>query len=157
LNQRISAAFIMATSMILAVVLATIGFYKTNLDHTEKQNSSDRPMFAFIRNHKSPGDEYLIPIDMQDFRLETGAPVYVEFKSIPYYDVEVIEWYRRINTAGSIYRAPTRRVGCRLLRELYLEGVTHAVLPYDHTIKNCPNLAIQYVDLNYQVYKIVED
>jgi hypothetical protein len=43
------------------------------------------------------------------------------------------------------------------LSELYLEGVTHAVLPYDHTVKNCSNLVIQYVDMNYQVYKIVEE
>jgi hypothetical protein len=157
LNRRISAPVLITGSVILAVALAATGFYKTSLDHTEKVNSSDRPMYAFIESYKSPGDVYLIPIDMQDFRLETGAPAYVEFKSIPYKDNDVIEWYRRINAAGNLYRAPTKRVGCRLLSDLYREGVTHAVLPYDHTIKNCSNLEIQYVDLHYQLYKIVEE
>ncbi len=157
LSSQVPTLAVMAASMALVVALAATGLYKTNLNNTEKKNSPSQSMLSFIDNHKSPGDVYVIPIDLQDFRLETGAPAYVEFKSIPYKDVDVIEWYRRINTAGSLYRAPTKRVGCHLLTELYQEGVTHAVLPYDHTIKNCPSLVNQYVDMNYQVYKIVEE
>lgn len=157
LDQRVPARPMMAASLILVIALAAAGLYKTRLDDAEKKNSREQPVLAFVESHKSPGDVYLIPIDLQDFRLETGAPVYVEFKSIPYKDSDVIEWYRRINAAGSLYRAPTKRAGCRLVSELYREGVTHAVLPYDHTIKNCANLVIQYVDTNYQVYKIIEE
>src|SRR5262249_57776904 len=31
----------------------------------------------------------LIPIELQGFRLRTGAPIYIDFKSIPYRDVDV--------------------------------------------------------------------
>jgi len=153
----VPANAMMAASMTLVLALAAAGLYKTRLDFVEKKNSREQPMLAFVESHKSPGDVYLIPIDLQDFRLETGAPAYVEFKSIPYKDSDVIEWYRRINAAGNLYRAPTKRAGCRLLEELTREGVTHAVLPYDHTIKNCSNLSIQYVDMDYQVYKIIDE
>ena len=37
-------------------------------------------------------DSRLIASDLQQFRLHTGAPIYVDFKAIPYKDVEVIEW-----------------------------------------------------------------
>lgn len=157
LARRVPARATMAASVTLVLALAAAGLYKTQLDYAEKKNSREQPMLAFVESHKSAGDVYLIPIDLQDFRLETGAPAYVEFKSIPYKDSDVIEWYRRINAAGNLYRAPTKRAGCRLVSELYREGVTHAVLPYDHTIKNCSNLVIQYVDMDYQVYKIIEE
>lgn len=157
LNRRLPAAAVMAASLFLSIALAATGLYKINLDYAEKKNSREQPMLAFVESHKSPGDVYLIPIDLQDFRLETGAPAYVEFKSIPYKDSDVIEWYRRINAAGKLYRAPTKRAGCRLVSELHRAGVTHVVLPYDHTIKNCSNLVIQYVDTDYQVYKIIEE
>ena len=143
------------SALILAILLAGSGITKTFLEYVEKKGSPDRAMMAFIDQNKSSGDTYLIPHDMQDFRLETGAPVYVEFKSIPYKDTDVLEWYRRVSKAGSLYQASMKRTGCQILADLRLEGVTHAVLPYDHTVKNCENLAIQYVDLNYQVYKIL--
>lgn len=157
LTKRISASAIKAACMAVVVVLAALGLYKTLLNVNEKNNSNAHPMLKFVKDHKSPEDVYLIPLDMQDFRLETGASAYVEFKSIPYRDSDVLEWYRRIRLAGNLYRAPIKRTGCQILSELFREGVNHVVLPYDHTVKNCSNLNIQYVDLNYQVYQLTGD
>ena len=36
----------------------------------------------------------MIPVGLQRFRLHTGAPIFVDVKSIPYKDVDVIEWPR---------------------------------------------------------------
>ena len=155
LEERAHPKILMASSVALVIFLAGTGFTKSALEYNQKVSSSDRAMMAFIKENKSQGDVYLIPLDMQDFRLETGASAYIEFKSIPYKDVEVLEWYRRVSIAGNLYRAPMKRVGCQILHDLYLEGVTHAVLPYDHTVKNCENLEIRYVDINYQVYRIL--
>src|SRR5262249_38857192 len=44
-----------------------------------------------------------IPVDFQSFRLTTGATVFVDFKSIPYADVEVIEWHRRMKACEACY------------------------------------------------------
>ena len=54
------------------------------------------------------------PAKMQDFRLETGAPAYIEFKSIPYKDVDVLEWRRRVDFTRGFY-TQTR---CRKLLDL---------------------------------------
>src|SRR5262249_25131257 len=47
-----------------------------------------------------------IAIDLQRFRLATGAPIYVDFKAIPYKDTEVLEWYQRMRLCTSIYTSP---------------------------------------------------
>jgi hypothetical protein len=44
-------------------------------------------------------DGRIIPVDLQRFRLYTGAPIFVDFKSVPYQDTEVLEWYARLHLA----------------------------------------------------------
>lgn len=50
-------------------------------------------------------DQHLVAIDLQRFRLFTGAPIVVDFKSIPYKDIEVIDWRDRLLACRSLYRA----------------------------------------------------
>jgi hypothetical protein len=68
----------------------------------------------------------LIAIDLQRFRLFTGAPLFVDFKSIPYKDVEVVEWYRRLLWAHKIYTDPDWSAH-ELRTELKRGGITHVV------------------------------
>src|SRR5205823_2450629 len=49
-----------------------------------------------------PGSN-LIPVDLQRFRLATGAAIYVDFKSVPYRDAEVIEWLARVRQGEEWY------------------------------------------------------
>ena len=42
------------------------------------------------------GAGMFLSVDLQDFRLTTGAPLFVDYKSIPYQDAEVLEWYERV-------------------------------------------------------------
>jgi hypothetical protein len=45
----------------------------------------------------------LIAIDLQRFRIATGEPIYVDFKSIPYKDTEIVEWKRRLLWVRKLY------------------------------------------------------
>ena len=77
-------------------------------------NDAELPLLDYVREHKQVGDVYLlpvkfptikkespagqsktfappvrvgnagIPVDMQRFRLSTGAPIYIDFKAPPY-------------------------------------------------------------------------
>lgn len=47
----------------------------------------------------------LVPVDWQHFRLESGHAIYVDWKSHPFIGTEVVEWWRRINTAQEFYEA----------------------------------------------------
>jgi hypothetical protein len=73
-------------------------------------------------------DTNQIPVDLQRFRLETGACIYVDFKSVPYAPAEVEEWLRRMEFAGSLadgaeWNSPETRAALRR------EGITHVVWP----------------------------
>lgn len=99
------------------------------------------------------GDARLIPLDLQRFRLYTGAPIYVDFKSIPYKDTEVIEWRRRLLLAE---RAQELIRGGRLpeaLASLRGEGVTHLVQPADTPLFD-PGLHEIYQDRYYRILVI---
>ncbi len=139
----------------VAILLAVAGggIFAVNLQ--DRAESPDRAMMAYTLSNRAPGQNYVIPLHMQDFRLETGIPAYVEFKSIPYNDVDILEWYRRVSLAGRLYQATMQRYGCEALTELSSEGVTHVVLPYDHAAKNCPMLDRQYIDFSYEVFELV--
>ena len=88
---------------------------------------------------------------MQDFRLATGAPIYIDFKSIPYKDTDVLEWYRRHRLTGKFYQTND----CDLLAELAFEdGITHLVLAHGDPAQVCPNLSEVYLDDSYGVFEI---
>ena len=44
-----------------------------------------------------------IPVDLQRFRLHTGAPIYVDFKAVPYAPAEVLEWVTRMNHLRAVW------------------------------------------------------
>jgi hypothetical protein len=92
-------------------------------------------------------------VDFQQFRLPTGAPLYVDFKSIPYLDIDVLEWRQRIDQAETIQRelrADHAEAARELLRE---EGVTHLVWPAREKLNE--GFQIVFEDDNYRVYRLV--
>jgi hypothetical protein len=82
---------------------------------------------GFVRANLASGQQYLTPPSWLDFRLATGAPQYVTFKSHPYLDVEVLEWQRRLNVAQELYAGAS--MDCEALQRLVVEErVTHIVV-----------------------------
>jgi hypothetical protein len=98
------------------------------------------------------GDNQVIPVDLQRFRLATGAPIYVDFKAIPYEDYEVGEWYSSLKWAEkALEQFREGRLG--VLAEIRKRGVTHVVLPAN--VKwHGEGLEQVYADRAYQVYRV---
>jgi hypothetical protein len=98
-------------------------------------------------------DRRVIPVDLQRFRLYTGAPIFVDFKAVPYRDTDVLEWYARLGLA----RAALEEVrGGRLseaLDELRARGITHLVLPAASELRR-PGVEQVYHDAYYRVYRL---
>jgi hypothetical protein len=126
-----------------------VGGIRFVLDLQRKAGVPERGLYTYVEQNKAPGEVYLTPIKMQDFRLETLAPAYVDFKSIPYKDVDVLEWYRRNQAANRFYKSPD----CDLLPEMVAEGVTHVVTPSRQELPACPDWAPVYSDRYYDVYR----
>jgi hypothetical protein len=90
---------------------------------------------------REPAGENRVPIDFQRFRIATGVPIYVDFKSIPYKDVEVFEWHRRIleceRWSGSALPATT---------------ITHVITRADRDLDG-QQFELVFADANYKSYK----
>ena len=149
-----------------------------------RMNEAERPVLDFVRTHVGPDDVYLIPtrippvgtgrgsmsasftplpqpksnlipVDLQRFRLATGAPIFVDFKSVPYSDAEVLEWHRRVNLVETWY--DTADWDAAGLRERFdAEGITHVLIPRYRMIR-AGFLDPVYADDAYTVYHVRRD
>jgi hypothetical protein len=172
---RAGCGFAIATAAAggAAIMFFSLG-YPTNVD--------ELPLLDFVRAHTQRGDTYLLPvsvpkpdtgargafstnftpaprpgthliaIDLQRFRIYTGAPIYVDFKSIPYQDVEVIEWKQRLvrNQTVSSQHAWDKE---ELLLDLRARGVTHLVVTADRKFASALTESL-YEDATYRLYRL---
>jgi hypothetical protein len=141
---------IRATSYTLIGLVVLVGAIRLVLDFQRQASAPDRPVMAFASEQATSGQMYLIPLDMQDFRLVSGVPVYVEFKSIPYRDADVLEWERRIQLTDLFYK----KGDCGSLDKLAAKGITHVIATPKLYDWKCEEWEAQYQDSKYAIYKI---
>ena len=91
----------------------------------------------------------VIAVDLQRFRLHAGVPIFVDFKSIPYKDTDVIEWHQRLLLAESLQA----RLAGDALAELRRLGVTHVVRPSGSQTLG-EGVEKVYEDEFYHVYRL---
>jgi len=152
-DQLKPVPLILAGSVLLVVLLAAVGGAKFRIEYQRRQADPAVPMMAYVRKHSEGEQVYMIPPKLQIFRLQTGEPVMVEFKSIPYQDEEVLEWYNRVKLAQNFYRNKIEYIDCDRLDEASeLYGVTHVVLGKNQLGLSCPGMEEQYRDDAYGVY-----
>jgi len=98
---------------------------------------------------------HLIAIDLQRFRLFTGVRIYVDFKSIPYKDIDVLEWHRRLLWVKHLY-TNQKWNDIDTLAELYRAQITHVVTTTGQEIEG-PRWKKVFEDPehpNYKVYRV---
>ena len=84
----------------------------------------------------------------------TGAPIFVDFKSIPYKDTDVIEWRNRLERSRLWYDVIGKWEGAEALGEMRWRGITHVVVPAGKEL-HVPGLAkLPFDDPHYQIYRI---
>ncbi len=93
-----------------------------------------------------------ISVDLQQFRLFTGAPIYIDFKSIPYKDVEVLQWHQRVLWNHQLYERRDWN-NEQIKDELKHRGITHVVAPADRDVR-CELLQLVYADKYYRLYRV---
>jgi hypothetical protein len=98
-------------------------------------------------------DVRVIPVNLQRFRLHAEAPIWVDFKSIPYLDVEVLEWHTRLLFAEAMLERLKTGVSGDALTELRARRITHLVLPRDMDLEH-EQLEKTYEDPRYAVYRL---
>ncbi len=132
------------------------------------------------------GNHQFIPLDLQRFRLVTGVPIVVDFKSIPYWDRDVLEWYDRLLFADQFYHDPslgastvgllaallgqgpllattalypgqtTANVSSPMIAKLREFGVTHIVVPASQELHS-DQVVLDYEDAYYRIYRLIKE
>jgi hypothetical protein len=132
---------------------------ETYLLPVEIPNTAAGPRGAASRNknftpapRRDPNSPH-IAVDLQSFRLSTGAPIYVDFKSIPYQDAEVLEWRRRLHWTKDLF-ARTHWTDAQLA-ELANAHITHVVLPGNRPLPNA-RLHVEFEDEAYRLCRVPE-
>jgi hypothetical protein len=138
-------------------------------------------MMEYVRGHCQKGDVYLLPVaippvgtgrgavstsfrppkreetaliqvDLQRFRLLAEAPIYVDFKSVPYKDSDVLEWYRRMKLCQNWYQHKDQ-TDPTVLKGLGREGITHIVTKAGQALDTSSVQKI-YEDKRYSIYRL---
>jgi hypothetical protein len=110
------------------------------------------PSTSFTRPPRQDRDRNLVAVDLQRFRLVTGAAIVVDFKSIPYKDGDVLEWHERMGDCEWLYQqADWNAPDVRHRLEKY--GVTHVIATANQKLRGL-NLVEIYQDRWYRVYKV---
>ncbi len=124
---------------------------------TSRRDRRLMQMMDIVKENKKPGEVYLVPpLDnyFDDFRLYTGAPIFINWKSHPYKDTEVLEWYRRNQLAKEFYYAGMIEK-CDRLRQLVDEyPITHVVLKGKETPLACDFVKETVQIENFYIYEI---
>lgn len=119
---------VMALSACALIVLVVAGVAVTARRWQSWFGFEKVSILRFVRAQKAPAETYLIPVEWRNFRLFTGAPVFVDYRFTPYNDSAVLEWYKRVRLAESFYAAD-KDGRCRTAREISAAyGVTHVVV-----------------------------
>jgi uncharacterized protein DUF6798 len=124
LQERIQSKYIWHTLAFIAVVLAVLvqsmkmyhnypGFmpaywiaaaFTDRVHNMQIQDRLDRTDVINWAKGQDPRDLYLVPLNFEQFRIKSGRPIFVDWKSHPFKDVEVIEWRRRIEVAEKTFQ-----------------------------------------------------
>lgn len=143
---------LVTVNLIIISGMVIIGAVRFSLDQWRQSMSPEHTLFETIRGGGSEDDVYLIPLKLQDFRLATGKAAYVDFKSIPYLESEVLEWYRRNQIAGKFYS--NEKLGCGWIDEISKEErISHIVIEVGSREIECGEFKLLHRDNSYLIYQ----
>lgn len=116
------------------------------------------PVLDFVKNSKIAGEVYLIPPDdskFDEFRLYTGAPVFINYKTHPYKALDVLEWYNRLMMSRKFYSASDASAACSALDEISAQyKITGIVWYADRPDPGCTGMQVVFQDKNYVLYSL---
>jgi hypothetical protein len=88
---------------IIVFVLAIVGCVKMALAFDAQGKTPEFRAMQFISGNSFNGGCILVPLSFDQFRLVAGEPIVVDWKSTPYHDHEIVEWYARTQQVESFY------------------------------------------------------
>ncbi|MEZ5930344.1 MAG: DUF6798 domain-containing protein [Alphaproteobacteria bacterium] len=124
------------------------------LEKARLYRSSGLP--AHIAYMRGTGDDrtlYLTRPGDMNIRLQSGLPQLVSWKTHPYKDVEVLEWYRRYLLAKRIFKGKT--LDCAALDQaIATYGTTHLLVDSPAKTVTCPTATLAFEGEGVRIYRL---
>jgi hypothetical protein len=137
--------------------MCLLGVYRTISE--ARADRDDGTVISYARMHSGRDQTYLIPLDLERFRLATGLPVFVDWKSSPHRSSEIIEWYDRVKLASAFYEAKNSTdamVAWTKIREH--ARVTHVIVEgKTDYLRGIVQARFKFRDSEYVVYEMRND
>jgi hypothetical protein len=142
--------------LVVMIMLAYLGVHRT-ITLVNSPRAGLSASTEFVANTYRPGHLYLIPPSMELFRLAARVPIFVAYKSHPYKDSELIEWFNRVEIANDFYAA-RGKTACNLLHDMSSKyQITHVIFRRESSIVTCELLQEIYKDEDFAIYAIRSD
>ena len=147
--------FLQLISITLILMSTFIGF-KITVNSLNSENLNF-PISHEIKKNKIDIERILIPTNLQKIRLNSGLPIFVDWKATPFRNDEVVEWYERIKLSNSFFGTEELNIQNELLLKIIeKEYISHILIrDYEgnHILDNC-NLIFKKNDyLFYDIKK----
>lgn len=85
-----------------------------------------------------------------NFRLTTGLPIFINWKTHPYKDFEVIEWYEKLKQNDAFYAHDMTKK--EMMQFLQKNKITHVLSPLDFALEGkiiFQNTAVKIIAIKY--------
>jgi hypothetical protein len=145
---------------LLFVLAIGVGAWR-QVDRVRAYDASP-PMAAmrWIRANDGGIQTFVVPtrdVRFDRFRLVTGQPIVINWKTHPYRDVELLEWRRRVEAVDALYDARSASEACDVLERLVAAyDVSRAVVEETHPLATgtCPAVTIAFRAEGFAVARI---
>ena len=93
----------------------------------------------------------LIPVDLSYIRMNTGLPIFIDWKHHAFKYDELIMWKKRINLANKFYESSDQVKQKNILNDINrIEKVSHILIKKNTLKKDCDNL------IDHEVYALID-
>jgi hypothetical protein len=138
----------------LAVVTACLvyGVVLMGRTHARSKRGPKATVWAQARAGATSGQTWWIPLDWKGFRLATGLPAWVDWKSHPYDAPGIIEWNRRVATSRELENGS---LGCaEIARVAAEEAITRVVVEGGNASRlRCPAFRQMHSNASFAVFE----
>jgi len=140
-------------SIILITVVSLAGLKKTV--NSTKNKNLNFPIASEISQFKNEIKRILIPVDLEHIRLNTGIPIFIDWKSIPFKSDETLEWYDRIKLTNSFFNSKKLDKQNEFLQKInkkdYISHVLIRDYENEHILDECNLIFKNYGYLFYEI------
>jgi formylglycine-generating enzyme required for sulfatase activity len=148
-----------STTVICLFLVFLVGMFFTGVNKTiagARADGDRETVISYAKKHAKKDETYLIPLMFEKFRLASGVPVFVDWKSHAIKDSEILEWYMRVQLAKAFYGAGNAADAGNALRHIQNHAsITHIVAPPEAGhLFNLPYLRLVFQDKEYNVFHL---